>query len=225
MTLTRSLGSFTSSTPSATWRRLFARTGHAGHAAAASRPGWSPEGAAGQGRTVRSPASAAVTSVPVMPVALAGEGGARRRGVPGAWPLLVVLAVQAALSLRLLRADTASQSEALYLHAGHLEWAHWLHGIPIPPFPSYFLARRSFTRRSARRRTASAGWPAPGSCPWRSCSAPPSCCGVLRPGCSGGGPRSSPPRCSPCWARPCTWGRSPPTTRCRCSWSRWRPGA
>ena len=56
----------------------------------------------------------------------------------GAWPLLVVLAVQAALSLRLLRADTASQSEALYLYAGHLEWAHWLHGIPVPAFPSYF---------------------------------------------------------------------------------------
>ena len=86
---------------------------------------------------MRSPASAAVTPVPVMPMALAGEGGARRRGVPGAWPLLVVLAVQAGLSLRLLRADTASQSEALYLHAGHLEWAHWLHGVPIPPFPAY----------------------------------------------------------------------------------------
>jgi hypothetical protein len=49
-----------------------------------------------------------------------------------------VLAVQAALSLRLLRADTASQSEALYLNAGHLEWAHWLHGVPIPAFPTYF---------------------------------------------------------------------------------------
>ena len=86
---------------------------------------------------MRSPASAAVTPVPVMPMALAGEGGARRRGVPGAWPLLAVLAVQAGLSLRLLRADTASQSEALYLRAGHLEWAHWLHGVPIPPFPAY----------------------------------------------------------------------------------------
>ena len=56
----------------------------------------------------------------------------------GGWPLLAVLAVQAALSLRLLRADTASQSEAPYLNAGHLEWAHWLHGVPIPAFPSYF---------------------------------------------------------------------------------------
>ena len=56
----------------------------------------------------------------------------------GGWPLLAVLAVQAAFSLRLLRADTASQSEALYLNAGHLEWANWLHGAPIPAFPTYF---------------------------------------------------------------------------------------
>ena len=111
-------------------------TGHAAHAAAASRPGRSPEGAAGQGRTVRSPATAAAPGT-VVPLALPGEGGARSWGVPGGWPLLVVLAVQAGLSLRLLRADTASQSEALYLRAGHLEWAHWLHGVPIPPFPEY----------------------------------------------------------------------------------------
>jgi Dolichyl-phosphate-mannose-protein mannosyltransferase len=55
-----------------------------------------------------------------------------------AWWLLVVLIVQAALSIRLLRSDTAFEDEATYLWAGHLEWAHWLHGTPIPPFPSYF---------------------------------------------------------------------------------------
>ena len=49
-----------------------------------------------------------------------------------------MLAVQAVLSLRLVRADTANQSEAAYLNAGHLEWAHWLHGVPVPPFGSYF---------------------------------------------------------------------------------------
>jgi hypothetical protein len=54
------------------------------------------------------------------------------------WPLLIVLAVQAALSVRLVWADTAFQDEATYLWAGHLEWAHWLHGTPIPPFPTYF---------------------------------------------------------------------------------------
>ena len=56
----------------------------------------------------------------------------------GGWPLLVILAVQAALSLRLVWADTAFQDEATYLWAGHLEWAHWLHGAAIPPFAPYF---------------------------------------------------------------------------------------
>src|SRR2546429_8870121 len=61
-----------------------------------------------------------------------------RLRVPGNWALLAVLAVQAALSLRLIWANTAFQDEALYLWAGHLEWARLLHGTPIPPFPSYF---------------------------------------------------------------------------------------
>jgi hypothetical protein len=58
--------------------------------------------------------------------------------VAGRWPLAIILAVQAILSLRLVRADTAFEDEATYLWAGHLEWAHWLHGTPIPAFPSYF---------------------------------------------------------------------------------------
>jgi hypothetical protein len=61
-----------------------------------------------------------------------------RLRMPGSWPLLAVLAVQAVLSLRLVGADTAFQDEALYLWAGHLEWAGLLHGSPVPPFPSYF---------------------------------------------------------------------------------------
>jgi 4-amino-4-deoxy-L-arabinose transferase-like glycosyltransferase len=61
-----------------------------------------------------------------------------RPRVPGSWPLLAVLAVQAALSARLARADTAFQDEALYLWAGHLEWAHLSHGTPLPQFPAYF---------------------------------------------------------------------------------------
>jgi 4-amino-4-deoxy-L-arabinose transferase-like glycosyltransferase len=52
--------------------------------------------------------------------------------------LLVVLAVQTILSVRLVGADTAFQDEALYLWGGHLEWANLLHGTPVPPFPSYF---------------------------------------------------------------------------------------
>jgi Na+-transporting NADH:ubiquinone oxidoreductase subunit NqrD len=60
------------------------------------------------------------------------------RHAPGWWPLVAVLIVQAALSIRLVRADTAFEDEATYLWAGHLEWSHWLHGTPLPPFPSYF---------------------------------------------------------------------------------------
>lgn len=54
------------------------------------------------------------------------------------WPLLAVLVVQVVLSLRLVWSNTAFQDEALYLRAGHLEWARLLHGTPIPNFPSYF---------------------------------------------------------------------------------------
>jgi Dolichyl-phosphate-mannose-protein mannosyltransferase len=59
-------------------------------------------------------------------------------GVPSGWPLLPVLVVQTLLSLRLLGADTAFQDEGLNLWAGHLQWANWLHGTAIPPFPYYF---------------------------------------------------------------------------------------
>ena len=54
------------------------------------------------------------------------------------WPLLAVLAMQAALSVGMLRDKTAFGDEALYLSAGHLEWAHWLHGTPIPAYQTWF---------------------------------------------------------------------------------------
>lgn len=54
------------------------------------------------------------------------------------WPLAGALAVQAALSLRLIWSNTAFQDEALYLWAGHMEWAHWLHGAPVQPFQTWF---------------------------------------------------------------------------------------
>ena len=75
---------------------------------------------------------------------IAGRTVARREDrptrwrMPGGWPLLPVLIVQALLTLRLVRADTAYQDEGLYLWAGHLQWANWLHGTAIPPFPYYF---------------------------------------------------------------------------------------
>jgi Dolichyl-phosphate-mannose-protein mannosyltransferase len=72
--------------------------------------------------------------------ARAGAIGARswHGGAWGWWLLALILVVQAALSLRLVRADTAFEDEAAYLWAGHLEWAHWLHGTPLPHFAAYF---------------------------------------------------------------------------------------
>jgi len=54
------------------------------------------------------------------------------------WPLLAVLAAQAALSARLVWSNTAFQDEGLYLWSGHLELAHLLHHAQIPEFASYF---------------------------------------------------------------------------------------
>jgi Dolichyl-phosphate-mannose-protein mannosyltransferase len=54
------------------------------------------------------------------------------------WPLIAILALQAVLSLRLVWSNSAFTDEALYLWAGHMEWEHWLHQMPIPAFPAYF---------------------------------------------------------------------------------------
>jgi hypothetical protein len=54
------------------------------------------------------------------------------------WPLFLVLAAQIVLGFKLLRSNTAFTDEALYLWAGHLQWAHWLDGAKIPAFPTYF---------------------------------------------------------------------------------------
>ena len=62
----------------------------------------------------------------------------RVRRCLAAGPLLAILCLQTVLSLRLVWRNTAFQDEALYLWAGHLEWAHWLHGTQIPNFPTYF---------------------------------------------------------------------------------------
>jgi len=68
----------------------------------------------------------------------AGDHPGPRGLVTRKGPLIIVLVAQAALSLRLVWSNTAFQDEALYLRAGHLEWAHWLHQEPIPNFPAYF---------------------------------------------------------------------------------------
>ena len=95
------------------------------------------------GTTTHQATEASGTSVldtaPAAPAA--GSRRGRRvlgRHAPHWWPLAAVLVVQAALSLRLVGADTAFEDEATYLWAGHLQWSNWLHGTPIPPFPAYF---------------------------------------------------------------------------------------
>ena len=85
------------------------------------------------------PAVRPTVEFPVITSELAAPGrkaGRHRRVLP----LLVILIAQAGLSLRLIWSNTAFQDEALYLWAGRLEWAHWLHGTPLPayPFAVYF---------------------------------------------------------------------------------------
>ena len=67
-----------------------------------------------------------------------GSAGRRRALHRLPWPLLAILAIQAALSLRLVWSNTAFEDEALYLWAGHMEWSHWLYGAPVPAFQAYF---------------------------------------------------------------------------------------
>jgi hypothetical protein len=58
--------------------------------------------------------------------------------LPGLSLMIIILTVQAALSAMFLTSDTAFDKEALYLRAGHLQWAHWLHGISIPAYATRF---------------------------------------------------------------------------------------
>ncbi len=125
--------------------------GPAGRAAPAAAPaqgaGRDDRPAAAEGSAASSLAAGPVAQAPVEAPVLAVESvpGTQRRRLPGlglwtwsGWPLVAILAVQAALSAWLIGADTAFQDEAAYLWAGHLEWAHWLHGAAVPPFSAYF---------------------------------------------------------------------------------------
>jgi 4-amino-4-deoxy-L-arabinose transferase-like glycosyltransferase len=60
-----------------------------------------------------------------------------RRRIPG--PLAAILAVQACLSLLLAVSNTAFEDETLYIWAGHVELAQWLHGahVVVSPFTKY----------------------------------------------------------------------------------------
>lgn len=64
------------------------------------------------------------------------ERESHRRGTGSRiyWPIVAVLAVQAGFSLSLVWSNTAFGDEGNYLWQGRLEWAHWLHGAPLPTF-------------------------------------------------------------------------------------------
>jgi putative flippase GtrA len=53
------------------------------------------------------------------------------------WPLLVVLAIQVLLSLRLIWSNTAFIDEATYLYVGSQDLNHWIHGIPIRDYQTF----------------------------------------------------------------------------------------
>ena len=58
--------------------------------------------------------------------------------LPASWPLWSILIAQTALTMSWLWRSAAFTDEALYIEAGHAEWAHWLHHAAIPDFPSWF---------------------------------------------------------------------------------------
>jgi len=48
------------------------------------------------------------------------------------------MVAQAVLTVPWLRRTAPFTDEALYLEAGHAEWAHWLHHAPLPDYASWF---------------------------------------------------------------------------------------
>ena len=65
-----------------------------------------------------------------------GGPAARLAAVP--WPLFALLVIQAVLSARLLRLNTAFVDEATYIYAGHQVLDHWIHGWSDPAYATYF---------------------------------------------------------------------------------------
>ncbi|HTU75745.1 MAG TPA: GtrA family protein [Trebonia sp.] len=57
------------------------------------------------------------------------------RTVP--WPLLVVLIIQALLSIRLMWSNTTFIDEATYMFVGAQEITHWIHGTPVEDYQTF----------------------------------------------------------------------------------------
>jgi hypothetical protein len=69
---------------------------------------------------------------------LAVPDGSRWQRLASTWELWGILAAQLGLTTPWLWRTAPFTDEALYLEAGHREWAHWLHHAPIPDYASWF---------------------------------------------------------------------------------------
>lgn len=76
------------------------------------------------------------SAIPLRTRLAAARGAWRSSAAP--LGLLAVLVAQAVCSARLIDSNGAFADEALYIWAGHLQIAHWLHGTPVPAFATYF---------------------------------------------------------------------------------------
>jgi len=63
-----------------------------------------------------------------------------------AWPLWSIMVAQIVLAQRWIWGTAPFTDEALYLQAGHVEWAHWLHHAPLPDYATWFSGAPSCTR-------------------------------------------------------------------------------
>lgn len=77
-----------------------------------------------------------------------------------AWPLWAVLVAQAVLTVPWLWRTAPFTDEALYLEAGHAEWAHWLHHAHIADYPSWFSGAPVFYPPLAAAANSAGGLPA-----------------------------------------------------------------
>ena len=61
-----------------------------------------------------------------------------RERITNSWPMWSALVAQAVLTAGWLWRTAPFTDEALYLQAGHAEWAHWLRHAPMPDYASWF---------------------------------------------------------------------------------------
>lgn len=77
-----------------------------------------------------------------------------------AWPLWAVLVSQAVLTVPWLWRTAPFTDEALYLEAGHAEWAHWLHHVHGQDYASWFSGAPTLYPPLAAAADSAGGLPA-----------------------------------------------------------------